>query len=258
MINNKYPVVDKIEHSDNIFELVFSAPYIADQGLPGEFVNVKVNYNLPHPFLRRPFSLHDVSEDGKVSLLIKVVGAGTRKLQDCSLGDEFELLGPVGKPFTIPDIDCTPVLVAGGIGIAPIYFLLKRLVNEDFDPILFLGAKTSGDIIKKKELISTCNVHFATEDGSFAKEGFVSDLLLKHDFNVNEKYYFYSCGPKPMLKKIGEFAIQNNFECEVSLEENFGCGIGACYGCSILTKDGYKRICRDGPVFNIKDVFEFL
>ncbi|MBN1754574.1 dihydroorotate dehydrogenase electron transfer subunit [bacterium] len=254
--NLKYRIIKKVVHNSGVVELGFDAPEIADYGLPGQFVNIQVSEKLPHPFLRRPISIHDITVNGEVCFLIKKVGTGTKMICDSEIGDELSLIGPSGKPFTMPNANCTPVLIAGGIGIAPIYFLLNRLLNEGFEPLLFYGAGTSSEILKKKELISSCKVYFATDDGSFAKQGMVSELLPQHIFENSGEFCFYACGPQPMFKSLAPFMKSHNFPCEISAEENMACGIGACYGCSLKTKDGYKRVCKDGPIFELSDIFE--
>jgi dihydroorotate dehydrogenase electron transfer subunit len=192
--------------------------------------------------LRRPFSIHRIREKG-VEVLFKIKGAGTEWLSKRSAGDILDIAGPCGKGFKIEDKKC--VLIGGGIGIAPLLSLAESLKEK---PIILIGAKNRDEILCVKDFEAIgADVAIATEDGSFGYRGYVTELL-------SEKYPIYACGPRAMLKKIAEFAKKNGVSCQVLVEERFGCGVGACMCCAVLTKKGYKRVCADGPVFSAEEL----
>ena len=213
---------------------------------PGQFVSIRIGETLD-PFLRRPFSIFDFS-DGIFDVIFQVVGKGTDLLSRYT-GTDIEILGPLGNGFTIPENNKT-LLIGGGAGNAPLYYLSRRLKEKGNAVTQVYGSRSKGFIYcKDRYCDSSDEVVFTTDDGSEGTKGFVTDavsaLLEKNSYDMA-----FICGPKPMIKGVLPLIAAKNIRCEVSLENYFGCGTGICYGCTIRTKDGNRRVCTDGPVFD--------
>ncbi len=241
--------------ANKIFLMELESKYLASEARPGQFVKIRCDQTLD-PLLPRPFSIYD-AENGRIKILYQVVGQGTRLLSQKKPGDEVSILGPLGNGFSIDGKKTNAMLIAGGIGAAPLYFLARKLVEENKDVKLYFGAKN-------KENLSTIDqfkklgigIHIATEDGSYGVKGFVT-CLLNNKFLVGAQNFvplLYVCGPWPMMKEIAKFCQKNNLTGQASLEKEMACGVGACLGCVVKIKGEYKRVCNDGPVFNMSDV----
>ncbi|MBU1599950.1 dihydroorotate dehydrogenase electron transfer subunit [bacterium] len=232
-------------------------------GRPGQFFHILCDkgdfsykiHNLPtntlslenKPILRRPFSIHRLREGG-IEILYKVKGIGTRMLSFLKKGDTLSLLGPCGQGFRIQE---TPsILVGGGMGVAPIFALAESLKSSSVTCLI--GAKTGNELLMTKEFQSLgINTEMATDDGSCGKKGTVLDLLLSY---YTTSATVYACGPIPMLSSIIKFAKENKASCQVLMEERMGCGMGGCLCCALPTKAGYKKVCKDGPVFEAEEL----
>jgi dihydroorotate dehydrogenase electron transfer subunit len=249
------------------------APDITAAAQPGQFITVRCgNFTL-----RRPFSVHqsspltgEDSREGKIALLFKVTGKGTLWLSQRQRGDKVDILGPLGKGFSIPPTKSGQskhlLLVAGGIGIAPLVFLMQH-ASSQHQITLIHGASTAAQLYpfssagKKRSNLPYLpkGVQFipVTEDGSMGQKGRATDILP--DF-LDWADQVYACGPVDMYKAMAEMSLRakrSNLKlkkCQVSLEVRMGCGFGACYGCTINTKKGLKHICRDGPTFELDDI----
>jgi dihydroorotate dehydrogenase electron transfer subunit len=224
---------------------------IAKQALPGQFLNIKVNESC-EPLLRRPLSIHKVGGNN-IEIFYAVVGEATKILSQRKPGEFLSVIGPLGNGF-----DCkagkSKVLVAGGMGVAPLVFLAKKLTKSiaKNKPLVLIGAKTKNDILCEKEFKDLgCAVKIATDDGSKGFKGYVSELLSITLSTIDYRpSTIYACGPKHMLKEIVRLCNKHSIPAQVSLEEHMACGIGACLGCVVNTKKGFKRVCKEGPVFN--------
>jgi dihydroorotate dehydrogenase electron transfer subunit len=241
----KGQVVSNKEIAPEHYLLKAHLPHISNNSIPGQFVNIKINSSSTDPLLRIPLGIHAV-EGETVQFLYKVVGSGTRWLSQKTKGSEIDILGPLGKGFRIKDTKA--LLVSGGHGIAPLYGLAEELSKKGIEIEFIAGVKNAEHLtcVEKLENLGI-KVHIATEDGSAGTKGYVTDLLKSRIF---KEVTIYSCGPKPMLKAVALLAAKANVEAQVSVDEYMACGIGACKGCAILTTEGYKLVCKDGPVFD--------
>lgn len=218
--------------------------------LPGQFVEIRVDGS-SSTFLRRPISINYFDkEHNEVWLLVAAVGDGTKKLTQLVQGDHLNCMLPLGNCFTMPGSPSEKtLLVGGGVGVAPLLFLGKKIKENGGEPTFLLGARTAGDILELDMFKKIGRVFTTTEDGSLGEKGFVTNhsILSKENFD-----FISTCGPKPMMKAIARYAYKNNIECEVSLENKMACGVGACLCCVEKTVDGNTCICKEGPVMNIK------
>ena len=210
---------------------------------PGQFVEIA----LPGKFLRRPISVNDWTETS-LTLIYKVVGHGTEQMAALPAGTRLDLLTGLGNGYDTSRSGETPVLVGGGVGVPPLYALCKKLLAQGKKPSVILGFNKESEIFLKQEFEALgVPTYIATADGSVGTKGFVTDVLRNLHYS-----YFYSCGPLPMFRAMEAVVTTSG---QYSLEERMGCGFGACMGCSIQTKSGAKRVCKDGPVFIREEVF---
>ena len=224
----------------SVYRMVLSGD-VSDITSPGQFVQLK----LPELYLRRPISVAD-KEDGRLTLIYKLVGQGTDAMSKMQEGETLSVLTGLGNGYTLSRAGEKPLLLGGGVGVPPLYLLAKKLREDGKEVSVILGFNTKEEIFYEEEFRALgCNVTVTTVDGSAGKKGFVTDALPE------EISYFYACGPLPMLK-----AVYRNVgaEGEFSLEERMGCGFGACMGCSLRVKGGTKRVCKDGPVFQKEEL----
>ena len=236
-----------LEHArqltEDTYELVLSGDTSAITA-PGQFVNIE----LPGKFLRRPISICNWTEDA-LMLLVKVVGDGTKELVRCVPGTELDVLSGLGNGFNMDLAGEHPVLAGGGIGIAPLYGLTQRMLERRQNPTVALGFRTGKDTFYvRDEFEAYGEVFVATEDGSLGTKGFVTDCVRA----VPECDYVLSCGPLPMLKAVHSLPQLKGGQ--FSFEARMGCGFGACMGCTVPTKNGYKRVCKDGPILYKEEI----
>ncbi len=239
-------------NKDN-FRLILKSPVFLSDIFPGQFTNVEIR-QAKEIFLRRPFSVLDVNyEEQTVSLLVKILGRGSKKLTETPVGQRVSAIFPLGKSFTLPDKNDKILLIGGGSGVAPMLFLSKICgLNPDQVHIL-IGARSKNDHIDISDYKSFGQFHFATEDGSLGEKGYVTNHSVFTD-QIDQFDKIYTCGPDLMMKAIGKVAIDKNIFCEVSLENMMACGFGVCLCCVEDTKAGHKCVCTDGPVFNVNDL----
>lgn len=222
------------------------------QMLPGQFVEVRVD-DSPSTFLRRPISINNVDyEHNELWLLVAAVGDGTRRLQRLHEGETLNCVLPLGNSFTLPTKpDARVLLVGGGVGVAPLLYLGKKLRDMGAHPTFLLGARTHKDVLEKTLFEEVGRVLITTEDGSEGEKGFVTNhsVLSQEEFDL-----ICTCGPKPMMMAVARYAYKNGIECEASLENKMACGVGACLCCVEKTVEGNKCVCKEGPVMNIKNL----
>jgi len=241
---------------------VLEAPKIARCAFPGQFVNIKITDSL-EPLLRRPFSIHRIRGKG-IEIIYEILGKGTEILAQRKSGEYLDVVGPLGHGFDyrLPITPACPagrdyrlpILIAGGMGVAPLVFLAEKIKKDR--PLVLIGAKTEEQILCEKEFKDLgYDVKISTDDGSKGFKGKVTGLLNNLLSTINYGLStIYACGPKPMLKEIAIISKKYNIPAQISLEEHMACGIGACLGCVVNTREGFKRVCKEGPVFNADEI----
>ena len=254
-INEILPVKYNRQAGPDTWLMGFSSASIASGARPGQFLMVQPG-KTKDPLLGRPFSIHGIRNKEEVMILYKIAGKGTSLMSAMKEDDNISVTGPLGKSFPYPGQKGPIILVAGGIGVAPLFFLAKTLNKTEKERVrIFLGFPTSQEAILVDQLVvSGFNLTLATDDGSLGEKGFITDLLEQYlDNNVSCKSTIYACGPTAMLKKVAQKALNLNLKCYVTLEGHMACGLGICQGCAVKSagnkSDAYYHVCKDGPVF---------
>ena len=224
----------------DIMEMILAGD-TSDITRPGQFVNIK----LDGLNLRRPISVCD-AEEGKLTLIYKVVGKGTEQMRDMTEGT-LDILSSLGNGYDTSISGEKPLLIGGGVGVPPLYMLAKELVKEGKEVSVILGFNTKDEIFYEEEFKALgCKVYVTTVDGSYGIKGFVTEAMKEIDYT-----HFFTCGPEPMLKAVWNASKTSG---QLSFEERMGCGFGACMGCSCKTLTGFKRICKDGPIMMKEEI----
>jgi dihydroorotate dehydrogenase electron transfer subunit len=255
MLEQTVQIVSNERDTDSYFRLVLRAPQIAPLIQPGQFAHVRVS-TLKDALLRRPFSIFQVAGD-TFSILYKTVGKGTDALARMNQGEELSVIAPLGHGFTVPKRGGeTPLLVAGGYGMAAMYLLAQRSPQKG---IVFVGGRKRIDILCQKEFQALgWDVRVTTEDGSQGEKGLVTQPLLKELKRKAPHRKVFACGPTGMLKAVGKIAGEFDVPAELSMDEHMCCGVGVCLTCVIPVKTGdgweYQRTCTEGPVFDSRQV----
>ena len=309
----KQEILSNEEVCPGIFRMGIAVWKEMQSALPGQFVHVRISHT-SEPLLRRPFSIHELNA-GQVKILYRVVGRGTKLLSEKKCGEKLDAIGPLGHGFHTGPAPESALIVAGGMGVAPMLFLAQVLGSTTEDTVttlvlpcpdieseipdgqscstptpersslcegragrlanrgrkrdslnlhnrgrckgveVFIGAKTSELILCEEDFKKLgCSVRVSTDDGSYGKKGFVS-FLFKEFLKEQTPEIVYACGPVALLKEVADICSNYNIPCQVSLENQMACGVGACLGCVIKAKDAdgrviYRRVCREGPVFD--------
>ena len=240
MKQSLFSIVSNTPLTDSVYKMVLSGDTSAITA-PGQFVNIQ----LTGKFLRRPISVCDYDAQ-TLTIVYKVVGKGTEQMASMTAGETLDILTGLGNGYDLAPAGDRPVLLGGGGGVPPLYHLAKRLLALGKEVTVVLGFNTASEIFYEKEFQALgCKTFVTTVDGSYGKKGFVTDALP-------ENYtYFYTCGPEPMLKAVYR---TTNTSGQMSFEQRMGCGFGACMGCSIQTKHGARRVCKEGPVFEKEEL----
>lgn len=246
------PIVEHKLIDDMVWRMDFSAPEMVKQTLPGQFIHVRIPDNA-QPFLRRPLSVCNIDKKtGTMSVIYRIVGDGTRRLSLLKKGDIVDCMGPLGTGFKLDAKK--PLLIGGGMGIAPLVYLAEALAPNPVE--IILGGRNKQELFWTDFFSKSCKqIHITTDDGSLGTKGFATDALPK----ILESGNFdaiYTCGPEPMMRGVAKIAKQHNISCQVSLEAHMACGVGACLSCTCETSGGKRaKICTDGPVFEASEVF---
>lgn len=260
--NGPGKVISNREIAPDHFLMELVAPFDLSKAHPGQFVMIRVSEGIT-PVLRRPFGICSMNNDrGSFTILYRVVGGGTKILSDMPEGVEVDILGPLGRGFDMKMAGESPLLIAGGVGVPPLFMLAKTLVENGKKPEIIIGGRSAKDLLFVEEFREIgVKVLAATEDGSEGFKGFVTGVLEEMLSSGHAPSAVYSCGPTPMLKRVGEIAIESGIACELSLEAVMACGFGVCLGCVLKTCSidrpevtDYSRVCAEGPVFDAREI----
>lgn len=246
IVDIQYPV-------EGNYIITFKSPVEIPPILPGHFAEIHIENN-PNVFLRRPFSILDVDyQKREISFYVKVIGKGTKQLGEYKVGDTVNLIYPLGNSFSIPEKAKNVLIVGGGSGIAPFILLGKALKKKNISTTFLLGGRSKKDILLTNEFARYGEVFATTEDGSFGEKGLVTQhsIFTSSQFNYDK---IFTCGPDPMMKAVGKIAQEKEVDCDVSLENMMACGFGICLCCVTATHSGNKRVCLEGPVFNVNSL----
>ncbi len=235
-----FTIVENTPLTSTVFKMILEGD-TSEITAPGQFVEIAI----PGRFLRRPISVCDWSENS-LTLIYKVVGGGTADLSAMTPGTALSILTGLGNGYDLSKSGDAPLLLGGGVGVPPLYGLCRALLAQGKKPTVILGFNTAAEVFYAEEFRTLgVDVVVTTVDGTHGLKGFVTDAM---DIPYT---YFYTCGPGPMLRAIDRVAQTSG---QFSLEERMGCGFGACMGCTIETKVGPRRVCKDGPVFYREEV----
>ena len=265
----KSMVISNNEVSPGYFRMRLTVPGDMLAARPGQFVMVKVRDAID-PLLRRPFGIFDLgsmtadftggNDQPFLEMLYRVVGKGTGMLSTLHHGDHLDILGPLGRGFEQGAAAEEKILVGGGVGLAPLYFLAKELVRNS-RVRLFIGGRTKEDILCVTEFERLgVETYVATDDGTLGAGGLVTEVMERHLAEEKNAYGMFACGPMPMLRAVADIAKCRNIPCQVSLEAYMACGMGACLGCVVKGhgheehQPDYRCVCKDGPVFNFREL----
>ena len=252
----KVKILSNKNIKDDFFKLRLEFPF-SDKIEPGQFVHIRIGESFP-PLLRRPFSISNAG-CGWIDIVYKVVGKGTRLLSEFKEGKKLDIIGPCGRGFSVSPLKKRYLLAGGGVGVSPLVFLSRRILEKNKNALVdvFLGFKKKEDVILEEDFSGeNLTLHIATEDGSYGYKGVVSELVESHIKNLSSlsEVKVYACGPTDMLRVFARLCFKYKICCEVLMEEIIGCGVGACRGCVVKGKEGYVRVCQEGPAFDIKEL----
>lgn len=258
MCNKKYTfedgfILSQKELSKDIFEMWIETE-AAKSAIPGQFISLYTDDK--SKLLPRPISICEIAEDKKsLRIVYRIAGKGTKIFSEKLAGEEIKIVGPLGNGYDL--LDEKAILIAGGIGIPPMLELAKKLKEKNVDINVVLGYRDAA-LFLKDDFEKYAKVYIATEDGSVGTKGNVLDCIKENKISGK---VIYSCGPTPMLRAVKEYALENDMDAYISLEERMACGIGACLGCVCKTTDiddhslvKNARVCTDGPVFDAREV----
>lgn len=254
-VNESLRVLSTRHYDDTHYSIFLQAGSIGPSTRPGHFAMVQAGEGL-RPYLRRAFSIADVTHVAGVpaiEFVVKVVGLGTAALGHFAEGTPLPVLGPLGVPFPIEDLGAGDrvALVAGGIGLAPLVLLARRLSEQGIPADLFYGGRNESDVLKRgdfERFLGPERCRYATDDGSLGRKGFVTDVL-KHALEGGATYRrVFSCGPLPMFRALAGLLEEAHIPASFALEAEMACGFGVCLGCVMPTTDGrFATVCREGP-----------
>lgn len=248
-------IIQNVEIAPDIYKMELQAPEITQKANPGQFLHIRCSDTVS-PLLRRPISIAHVDEKtGKMGIIYRVVGEGTQLLCQKSPGNRVDIIGPLGRGFPLPNKDKTPVIIGGGIGVAPLFYLAKKIPG----PVTALLGFTTKQEAFGIEFLNSLGIEviIATDDGTLGYKGFPTELLEEclKQYQDKSSFIFYACGPKLMLSEVKAIAAREKIPAYLSLEERMACGVGACIGCSVKSsQEGYKKVCKDGPVFEAGEI----
>lgn len=255
MIDQKSEIVFNKEVSPGTFVMGLRSHEIVSQAIPGQFVMIRVASS-SNPLLRRPFSICNIRGKDIFFVLYRVVGQGTSILSGTKKGERLSVLGPLGRGFELPKSGQKCILAAGGIGIAPLIFLAEVIKKNDMEFVA--GYPSVTEMVPVGEVgLTRSDISVATDDGTLGHKGPVTELLEYHLIHNDKRLLMiFACGPLPMLKRVARLTVSRGVSCQVSLETNMACGLGACQGCAVKAgseaHQTYYHVCQDGPVFDVR------
>ena len=240
-------IMANFEIAEKIFRIEVYSPELAQIAKAGQFVEVQLSDKFT---LRRPFGIASTKND-TIKMFYRVVGQGTKFLSKRNFGEILNILGPLGNGFDT-DVDGKILLVGGGMGLAPLLLAAEKIDSVD----VLMGGKTADEVMFwEAEFISEAEgVYITTDDGSLGEKGFVTNFLTEL-LQVENYAAIYTCGPEIMMRSVALEAAANDIPCHVSFERRMACGLGACLSCSVDTVNGRKKVCKDGPIFDAREVF---
>ena len=246
-MTNNFIIIDNQQLTADVWKMILRGDVSAFSAA-GQFVNIE----LPEKFLRRPISVCDIDfAKNEITLIYKVTGAGTLQMSQMKPSQKLNLLTALGNGFDINVETKSPLIIGGGVGCPPLYYLAKCLIKKNLQPKIVLGFNTKKEIFLQTEFEQLgLKVFAATIDGSFGTKGFVTDAISQNNLSFD---YYFTCGPLPMLKAIHSTLKTRG---QLSFEERMGCGFGGCMGCTCKTKNGYKRVCIDTILRSEEVIFE--
>ncbi|MBW2700668.1 MAG: dihydroorotate dehydrogenase electron transfer subunit [Deltaproteobacteria bacterium] len=252
-------LVDLTAVSADCIRLGFDSPEVASKARPGQFVMLgPLAEDSLDPFLNRPYSIHRQPQSGRIELLVARVGRGSQALAELEVGAQVPLLGPLGRGFSWTAPPAQALLLGGGVGVAPLFFLAETLASQGVKVCLVQGAATAARLVSTEELSrSGVEVIVYTDDGSAGLRGLATEGIERcfDERKLDPKLlYMASCGPTPMLRAFAAWAERQGLSAQLSLENHMACGTGACMGCSLIMGKDAKRVCVEGPVFDLEEV----
>lgn len=224
---------------------------------PGEFVHLR-GLSASWPFLRRPFSIHSTDGDSRIEIVYKVLGKATSIMAETAPGEIFDVMGPLGRSFTLRGGVSRVIAVGGGVGVPPLVFFCRRYAGVLDELELLVGARTAGELmVPVSLLVEGVSIKYYTEDGTKGSHGLVTKDLgaVLAARPVSDALEVIACGPREMLAEVAGIAGAAGVRCQVSVEEIMACGVGACLSCAVPSAGGgYLHACKDGPVFESSDI----
>jgi dihydroorotate dehydrogenase electron transfer subunit len=243
----------------NTHVIDLASPVLGQSSKPGQFVHIRCGPTWD-PLLRRPMSIFRIRPDG-ISLMVRAVGDGSEIIASSPVGSELDVLGPLGRPFTLDRTVRRLAMVGGGYGVAPLVALATEALARECEVVLMVGAATADYVFPADELPTDVEYAVATVDGTLGHHGLVTELLPRY---LEWSDAVYACGPTPMLEAVGRLtrparygvagAMRSSKPVQLAMEQHMGCAMGVCLGCVVLTRKGYQRVCRDGPVFSADEL----
>lgn len=260
-VNIKAKIVNIEQLKPDIYKFGVEAKEIVESAKPGHFIEIRVSDSI-EPLLRRPISIYNLNKEaGILEFIFQVKGKGTEILAKRKIGEELDILGPIGYgTFEIKAYE-NVAIIGGGIGTFPLYELAKELKQDTKSNVnIYLGFRSKDYVVLEEEFKQVSDkLVITTDDGTYGISGFAINELKK-DIEQGTIDKIFACGPLPMLKAVQALSLEKNIPCEISLEEKMACGLGVCLGCAVKTaaspKDApeYWHVCKAGPVFNARDV----
>jgi len=239
MRSGKWNIVSNERIAERVWRMVLKGDTTGI--LPGQFVEIEI----PGFYLRRPISVCNIEGD-ELTIIYKTVGQGTAAMAQMHAGEGLNILTGLGNGYDLTKAGNETLLIGGGVGVPPLIYAAKELRKAGKRVTAVIGFNTADEVFGEQEMQAMgCEVKVCTMDGSYGEKGVVTDLIVK------DAPFYYACGPLPMIKAILRTVGTNG---QISMEERMGCGVGICMGCTIETHNGYKRVCKEGPVFDAKEI----